>query len=102
LSCTNTKETMSKEKDCNKEIKRSAKMEFIARFTLEDGTVVERKVPVDGGVPDRGEMDFSSVEGLLRSFDVYEQATLAASNRLRNEIADEYMTELSKKKDKTE
>jgi len=93
---------MSKDKDCQKEIKRSARMEFIARITLEDGTVVERKVPVDGGVPDRNEMDLSSIDGLKRSFDVYEQATLAASNKLRNEIAEEYMSELSKKKSKTE
>ena len=80
-----------------KEIKRSAKMEFIARITLEDGSIEERTVEVDGGVPGMGDMDFSSIAGVQRSFSVYEQATISASNKLREEIADSYMKRLSKK-----
>lgn len=75
-------------------------MEFIARITLEDGSIEERTVEVDGGVPGMGDMDFSSIAGVQRSFSVYEQATISASNKLREEIADSYMKRLSKKKSK--
>lgn len=36
-----------------------AKMEFVARITMEDGTVIERKVSVDS-IPTVKEMDFES------------------------------------------
>lgn len=73
-------------------------MEFIARIELGDGTVIERNVPVEGGVPDRGEMDFSSIDSVIRSFDAYESGAIKASDKLRKDIADGYMRELSKKK----
>lgn len=88
---------MNQEKNnSGKEIKRSAKMEIIYRITLEDGTVEERVGVID--IPGRGDMDFSSMEGVKRSVAAYESATIAASNKLREEIANDYMEELSKKK----
>lgn len=82
----------------SKEIKRSAKMEFIARVTLEDGSVVERTVSVDGGVPGVGDMDLGSISGVQRSFSVYQQAAMEADSKLREEISNAYMEEVSKKK----
>lgn len=73
-------------------------MEFVARIELDDGTVIERTVPVEGGIPGRGEMDFSSIDAVIRSFDAYESGAIKASDKLRKDIADEYMKELSKKK----
>jgi hypothetical protein len=88
---------MNQEKNnSEKEIRRSAKMEVIYRITLEDGTVEERIANID--VPGRGDMDFSSIEGVKRSFAAYEEATIEAGNRLREEIANDHMREASKKK----
>ena len=88
---------MNQEKNnSEKEIRRSAKMEIIYRITLEDGTVEERVAKID--VPGRGDMDFSSIEGVKRSFAAYEEATIEAGNRLREEIANDHMLEASKKK----
>ena len=88
---------MNQEKNnSEKEIRRSAKMEIIYRITLEDGTVEERIANID--VPGRGDMDFSSIEGVKRSFAAYEEATIEAGNRLREEIANDHMREASKKK----
>ena len=94
--------TMDKEQDSKKEIKRSAKMEFIARITLEDGTVEERVVAVDGGVPGIGDADFSSIDAVQRTFAAYEKPALAACNKLREEIANDHLEMLSKKKDSKE
>ena len=90
---------MDKEQDSKKEINRSAKMEFIARITLEDGTVEERVVAVDGGVPGVGDADFSSIDAVQRTFAAYEKPAMAACNKLREEIANDHMELLSKKKD---
>jgi hypothetical protein len=88
---------MNQEKNnSEKEIRRSAKMEIIYRITLEDGTVEERIANID--VPGRGDIDFSSIEGVKRSFAAYEEATIEAGNRLREEIANDHMREASKKK----
>lgn len=88
---------MNQEKNnSEKDIRRSAKMEIIYRITLEDGTVEERIANID--VPGRGDMDFSSIEGVKRSFAAYEEATIEAGNRLREEIANDHMREASKKK----
>ena len=51
-------------------------MEIIYRITLEDGTVEERIANID--VPGRGDMDFSSIEGVKRSFAAYVEATIEA------------------------
>ena len=91
--------TMDKKQDSKKEIKRSAKMEFIARITLEDGTIEERVVAVDGGVPGIGDADFSSIDAVKRTFAAYEKPAMAACNKLREEIASDHMEMLSKKKD---
>lgn len=72
-------------------------MEFIARITLEDGTVEERVIEVEGGVPGLSDSDFSSIDAVKRTFTAYEQSTVTASNKLREEIAKDYMKSMSKK-----
>ncbi len=95
---SNPKVSMEKQNNSENGAKYSAKMECIMRVTLSDGTVVERKMEVPGGVPDRGEMDFSSIEGVLRSFDGYEKSSIETCRKTLQEFTDEYMSELSKKK----
>ena len=72
------------------------------RVTLSDGTVVEHKDEVPGGVPDRGEMDLGSIEGVIRSFDRYEKSSVETCRKALQEFTDEYMAELSKKKEQEE
>ena len=89
---------MSQDKQDNikKEIKCSSKMEIIYRITNEDGTIEERVANVN--VPGEGDMDFSTVESVKRSFAAYEKATIEAGNKLREEIANDHMRDASKKK----
>ena len=77
-----------------------AQTEFIARITMPDGTVIEKKVSADGGIPSAEEMDLGSVDGFLKSFDKYERAAIKARNEICNEITDSYLKELAKKKKK--
>ena len=47
----------------------SAKLEFTARITLPDGTVIEKVIEADGGIPSAEEMDFHTLDGFRRSPD---------------------------------
>jgi len=72
-------------------------LEFVARITMPDGKVIERKVNADDGIPTPDDFDTSSKEGFLESFDVLEKATLEARNKVAEEIAEAYLEEVSKK-----
>lgn len=90
---------MNQEKNSSeKKIKRGATMEFIARITLEDGSVEEHVVNVEGGVPGLSDADFSSIDAVKRTIAAYEKPTIAASNKLLEEVANGHMERLSKKK----
>lgn len=93
---------MNKEEKNNseKEIKRSAKMEITYRITNEDGTVEERTANIN--IPGKSDMDFSSIEGVKRSFSAYEKAVIEADTKLRKEVADSHMKKASKKNGKKE
>lgn len=88
--------SQDKQNNINKEIKCSAKMEIIYRITNEDGTIEERVANVN--VPGKGDMDFSTIEGVRRSFAAYEKAAIEAGNKLREEIANDHMRDASKKR----
>lgn len=88
--------SQDKQNNIKQEIKCNAKMEIIYRITNEDGTIEERVANVN--VPGKGDMDFSTIEGVRRSFAAYEKATIEAGNKLREEIANDHMREASKKK----
>ncbi|MBR6187825.1 MAG: hypothetical protein IKQ59_02550 [Prevotella sp.] len=90
---------MNQEKNSSeKEIKRGAAMELIARITLEDGSVEEHVVKVDGGVPGLSDADFSSIDAVKRTIAAYEKPAIAAGNKLLGEVANGHMERLSKKK----
>ena len=72
-------------------------LEFVARMTMPDGQVIERRVEADGGLLSPDDFDTSSKEGFLKSFDALEQSTLKARNRIAEDIAEAYLEEVSKK-----
>ena len=74
-----------------------AKLEFIARITTPDGKVIEKKVEATDGIPAPDDLDFSTKEGFLTSFDAFEKVTLEARNRIGEEISEEYLEEAAKK-----
>ena len=76
-----------------------AKLEFTARLTMDDGTVIERKVVTDS-IPTTDEMDLGSVDGFLKGFDKYERAAVKARNQICADVTQGYMDELAKKKKK--
>jgi hypothetical protein len=74
-----------------------AKLEFVAKITMPDGTVIERMVDADGGLPAPDDFDTSSKDGFLESFDALEKVALDARNKIAEDIAEAYLEEVSKK-----
>jgi hypothetical protein len=75
------------------------KLEFVARITMPDGKVLEKTVEASDGIPAPDDFDISTKEGFLASFDAFEKVTLAARNKIGEDISEEYMREVSKKND---
>jgi hypothetical protein len=75
----------------------TARLEFVARITMPDGKVIERRVAAADTIPAPDDFDTSSTSGFLDSFDVLEQATLEARNRIAQEITEAFLDEVSKK-----
>ena len=73
------------------------KLEFIARVTMPDGKVIERRVDADDKIPAPDDFDTSSKDGFLESFDILEKVTLEARNKIADDIAEAYLEEVSKK-----
>jgi hypothetical protein len=73
------------------------KLEFVAKITLPDGKVIERKVDANDGIPDLDDFETSTKNGFLESFDVLEKVTIEARNRIAEDITRAYMEEMSKK-----
>lgn len=74
-----------------------AKLEFVARITLPDGTVIERTVEGTNGIPTPDDFDVDTKDGFLDSFDACEKVALEARNKIGTEIMQGYMEEVSKK-----
>jgi hypothetical protein len=74
-----------------------AKLEFVARITMPDGKIIEKKVEASDGIPSPDDFDFSTKEGFLTSFDAFEKVTLEARNRIGEEISEDYLAEVIKK-----
>ena len=73
------------------------KLEFIAKITMPDGNVIERRVDADDGIPALDDFDISSKNGFLESFDTLEQVALKARNKIAEDITQAYLEEVSKK-----
>ena len=73
------------------------KLEFVAKITMPDGKVVERKVDADNSIPTPDDFDTSSKDGFLESFDILEKATLEVRNRIAENITEAYLEEVAKK-----
>lgn len=72
-----------------------AKLEFIARITTEDGREIECKdeqfIPND--------IDVSSIDGFLQTFDEFEQRALTSRNKICNQIAQAWLDDQAKKRE---
>lgn len=75
-----------------------AKLEFIARITTEDGSVVERKVSAGESIISPSEVDQSSLDGFLDSFESFEKPMISARDQIGKEIAQAWLEEQAKKK----
>jgi hypothetical protein len=73
------------------------KLEFVAKITMPDGKVIERKVDASDGLPAPDDFDTSSKEGFLESFDIVEKVAVQARNKITEDIAEAYLEEVSKK-----
>jgi|GEM_PF-1036839 len=73
------------------------KLEFVAKITMPDGKVIERKVDADDSIPAPDDFDTSSKDGFLVSFDIWEKAAIEARNKIAADITEAYLEEVSKK-----
>jgi hypothetical protein len=73
------------------------KLEFVAKITMPDGKVIERRVDAGDSIPVPDDFDTSSKDGFLESFDVLEKAALKARNKIAEDITEAYIEEVSKK-----
>ena len=80
-----------------KNTKGKVRLEFVARITMPDGKVIERRVEADDKIPTPDDFDTSSTKGFLESFDVLEQVTLEARNHVTHDITEAFLDEVSKK-----
>jgi len=75
------------------------KMEIYIKITDNDGNEIIKPVTVDADIPDFSE--FVGPDNFLEVFDAYEKAVLKARNKAAEEATEEYLAELSKKKQTT-
>lgn len=78
-----------------------AKLEFIARLTTEDGSVIERRVSAGDNIISPSEVDHGSLDGFLDSFESFEQPAILARNQVGNEIIQAWLDEQAKKGGRT-
>lgn len=72
-------------------------IEFIARLTMEDGSVIERRVSAEDGIISPSEVDQNSLDSILRAFGSTEQAAIHARNQVGQEIIQAWIEEQAKK-----
>ena len=72
-------------------------IEFIARLTTEDGSVIERRVSAEEGIISPSTVDQNSLDSILRAFDSTERATILARNQVGQEIMQAWIEEQAKK-----
>ena len=74
---------------------RKAKLEFIARITTEDGREIERREVQE--IPTPEEVDTSSLEAFMESFNEYERSALEARNKIAEDITQAWLDDQAKK-----
>lgn len=67
----------------------------------ETGEVIEIESPAYKGIPDGGDFDFSSIEGILTPFDKLEGTLLEASRRTMCAATEQFMLREYQKKKKS-
>lgn len=72
-------------------------LEFTARIIGKDGTVIEKKVRLDGALPTLEDFDLATKEGLLRDLGTMDRAFISARDQLTEGLANEYADAAFKK-----
>lgn len=67
---------------------------FIARIKDKKGNIIEREVETI--IPDPENMDYSSMDTFLKTFDEVERPALKARNAIGNELMNAYLEEATK------
>ena len=75
-------------------MEKKAKLKFTASIIDEDGTVVEREVVTE--IPSPNNMDYSSMDTFLKTFDEVERPALKARNAIGKELMNAYLEEATK------
>ena len=71
-----------------------ATLTFIARIKDKKGNIIEREVETI--IPDPENMDYSSMDTFLKTFDEVERPALKARNAIGNELMNAYLEEATK------
>lgn len=72
-------------------------LEIIARIKGKDGTIIERKIQMDGVLPNLDDFDLCTLDGFRRDFDQLEKNIIAARSQVSEELEKEYLAAASKK-----
>lgn len=75
-------------------MEKKAKLKFTATIIDEDGTVIEREVVTE--IPSPNNMDYSSKDTFLKTFDEVERPALKARNAVGEEAIKAYLEEATK------
>ena len=81
-----------------KSYNKKAKIEFTARIIDPEGNIVEKTMTSYKDIPAMSEFDCSSMEGFQEDFGLLEQAVLEARNDIGKGITEEYMMDMTSKK----
>ncbi len=73
------------------------KVKFTAEIIDDNGNTIGTRASEADGIPSPEQFDLSTREGFLRDFDAMEKAILKARNQIDGDIAEEILTDASKK-----
>lgn len=73
------------------------KVKFTAEIIDDDGNTIGTRTSEAGGIPSLEQFDLCTKEGFLRDFDAMEKAILKARDQIDGEVAEEILTNASKK-----
>lgn len=73
-----------------------ARLELVARYTLPDGRVIEKKVEATEGIPSPEEFDVTDKDRFLAVLDRYEQSIIGVRDRLVKSVGETISDELKK------
>ena len=90
-NCNSTMEKKKEQAPVN-----GARLELVARYTLPDGRVIEKKVEAAEGIPSPEEFDVVDKDSFLAVLDRYEKGVVDVRDRLVKSVGEAISDELKK------